>query len=88
MLAVSVKYAGYIERQKRMARRVMKMDKTRIPEGFDYDIEALSSEAREKLKLFRPETLGQASRITGVRNSDLSILMVFLGRKAAEGGTG
>jgi tRNA uridine 5-carboxymethylaminomethyl modification enzyme len=58
------------------------MDKMRIPEDFNYDIGALSTEAREKLRKFRPETLGQASRISGVRNSDLSILMVFLGRKS------
>ncbi|HSG28174.1 MAG TPA: tRNA uridine-5-carboxymethylaminomethyl(34) synthesis enzyme MnmG [Candidatus Krumholzibacterium sp.] len=81
MLSTDVKYEGYIARQQKMARRMIKMDKTRIPGDFSYDIDALSSEAREKLERFRPETLGQASRITGVRSSDLSILMVFLGRR-------
>ncbi len=82
MLNIGIKYDGYIKRQKRTAQRIVTMDKMRIPEDFNYDIGALSTEAREKLRKFRPETLGQASRISGVRNSDLSILMVFLGRKS------
>ncbi|MCU0638279.1 MAG: tRNA uridine-5-carboxymethylaminomethyl(34) synthesis enzyme MnmG [Candidatus Krumholzibacteria bacterium] len=82
MLNIGIKYDGYIKRQKRTAQRIVVMDKMRIPEDFNYDIGALSTEAREKLRKFRPETLGQASRISGVRNSDLSILMVFLGRKS------
>ena len=71
-------YEGYIKRQKREAERVMMMDKIRIPDDFSYDIDALSAEAREKLKKFRPVTLGQASRISGLRFSDLSILMIYL----------
>ncbi len=82
MLNIGIKYDGYIKRQKRTAQRIVVMDKMRIPEDFNYDIGALSTEAKEKLRKFRPETLGQASRISGVRNSDLSILMVFLGRKS------
>ncbi len=82
MLRIGIKYDGYIRRQKRTAQRIIVMDKMKIPGDFDYDIDALSTEAREKLRKFRPETLGQASRISGVRNSDLSILLVFLGRKA------
>ena len=77
-LEVRVKYEGYIRRQKREAERVMAMDKIRIPGDFSYDIGALSAEAREKLKKFRPLTLGQASRISGLRFSDLSILMIYL----------
>jgi len=77
-LEVRVKYEGYIKRQKREAERVMMMDKIRIPDDFSYDIGALSAEAREKLKKFRPVTLGQASRISGLRFSDLSILMIYL----------
>ena len=77
-LEIRIKYDGYIKRQKRMAERVLQMDKVRIPEEFSFDIEALSTESREKLKRFRPLTLGQASRISGVRFSDLSILMVYL----------
>lgn len=88
MLAIDIKYEGYIRRQKKMAQRLHRMDKTRIPDDFSYDIDALSTEAREKLVKFRPETLGQASRISGVRNSDLSILMIFLGRPANGGDEG
>ena len=56
------------------------LDRMRIPDGFSYGIQALSTEAREKLERFRPLTLGQASRISGVRTSDLSILMVYIER--------
>ena len=81
MLGIEIKYDGYIARQKRMALKLVKMDKMTIPGDFSFEIEALSREAREKLNRFRPETLGQASRISGVRNSDLSILMIFLEKK-------
>ena len=61
------------------------MERWKIPEGFSYsDIEALSAEAREKLEKFRPETLGKAARLAGVRVSDISVLMVFLERAANE----
>jgi tRNA uridine 5-carboxymethylaminomethyl modification enzyme len=79
-LETRVKYEGYIRRQRRMADRLVRLDRMRIPEGFSYDIKALSSEAREKLELYRPMTLGQASRISGVRTSDLSIIMIYLDR--------
>ncbi len=85
MLSINLKYDGYIKRQKKTAQKIMRMDKTRIPDHFSFEIDALSTEAREKLEKFRPETLGQASRITGVRNSDLSVLMVFLGRHFSVG---
>ena len=79
-LETRVKYDGYIKRQRRMADRLLRLDRMPIPEGFSYDIKALSSEAREKLERFRPVTLGQASRISGVRTSDLSIIMIFIDR--------
>lgn len=88
MLLTVIKYEGYIKRQNRMAQRLEKMDRIMIPEGFSFDIGALSTEAREKLERFKPETLGQASRISGVRNSDLSILMIYLERDAKESGRG
>ncbi len=84
MLSIRIKYDGYIRRQKKIAEKLMRMDRISIPEEFSYDIQALSTEAREKLKKFRPETLGQASRISGVRISDLSILMVFIDRLGEE----
>ncbi|MCK4350894.1 MAG: tRNA uridine-5-carboxymethylaminomethyl(34) synthesis enzyme MnmG, partial [Candidatus Krumholzibacteria bacterium] len=79
-LETRVKYEGYIKRQRRMADRLLRLDRMPIPEGFSYDIKALSSEAREKLEQFRPVTLGKASRISGVRTSDLSIIMIFIDR--------
>jgi tRNA uridine 5-carboxymethylaminomethyl modification enzyme len=79
-LEIRVKYEGYIRRQHRMADRLLRLDRMLIPEGFSYDIKALSAEAREKLERFRPVTLGQASRISGVRTSDLSIIMIYLDR--------
>jgi len=84
-LEIRVKYDGYIRRERRTADRLLKLDRMRIPEGFSYGIQALSTEAREKLERFRPLTLGQASRISGVRTSDLSILMVYIERIRREG---
>jgi tRNA uridine 5-carboxymethylaminomethyl modification enzyme len=79
-LEIRVKYGGYIKRQRRMADSFLRIDRIKIPPGFSFAIDALSTEAREKLQRFRPATLGQASRISGVRTSDLSILMVFIER--------
>lgn len=77
----AVKYSGYIERQTRDIRAVREMEARRIPVDFPFDtISALSTEARQKLNAKRPETVGQASRISGVRASDLSILVVHLER--------
>ncbi len=84
-LEIRVKYEGYIRRERRMADRLLGLERMRIPEGFSFGIEALSAEAREKLERFRPLTLGQASRISGVRSSDLSILMVYMERQRREG---
>ncbi len=84
-LEIRQKYHGYIRRQDRTAEKLRRMERRKIPEGFSYsDIEALSTEAREKLEKFRPETLGKAARLAGVRNSDISVLMVFLERAANE----
>ncbi len=79
-LEIRIKYEGYIRRQRRVADRLLGMERMKIPLDFSYDIGGLSTEAREKLRRFRPVTLGQASRISGVRSSDLSIIMVFLER--------
>jgi len=83
-LEIRVKYNGYIRRQRRVAERLLHMDRMSIPADFSYEVDALSTEAREKLKMFRPVTLGQASRISGVRTSDLSIIMVLLDRSRRE----
>jgi tRNA uridine 5-carboxymethylaminomethyl modification enzyme len=84
-LEVRVKYEGYIRRQKRFVDRMLQMERMRIPPDFDLDIEALSAEARLKLKKFRPDTIGQASRLSGVRSSDLSILLIYLTKMKREG---
>lgn len=83
---LDIKYEGYIARQDLQIRRFEKMEKLKIPEDFDYDrVEGISHESREKLKTIRPVSLGQASRISGVRNSDIAVLMVLLNRKGSAG---
>jgi tRNA uridine 5-carboxymethylaminomethyl modification enzyme len=85
-LDIRIKYDGYIKRQDRMAEKMKAIERVKIPENFPYgEIGALSTEAREKLTFFRPRTLGQASRIAGVRVSDLSVLMVLI-EKERRGG--
>jgi tRNA uridine 5-carboxymethylaminomethyl modification enzyme len=83
-----VKYEGYIDRQARDVQALSDMEARRIPRGFPFEaVAGLSTEAREKLRAKQPETLAQASRIAGVRASDLSILAVHLerARKSATG---
>lgn len=78
---ILTKYASYIEKEEKMAQKLHELEGFRIPVTFDYDnLKAVSSEGREKLKTIRPETIGQASRISGVSPADISILMVYLGR--------
>ncbi len=77
----AVKYEGYIVRQEEQVGRFRRMEEKLIPRDFDWDgLPGLSAEAREKLKLIRPASVGQASRISGVRPPDIAILMVSLGR--------
>ena len=76
---VELKYEGYIERERRNMERLQRFEALGIPGRFDYGaVEALSRESREKLALVRPRTLGQASRISGVRPADISVLLVHL----------
>lgn len=78
---IQIKYNGYIEREKETVLKVNKLEGIRIPKAFDYrKINAISSESREKLNHIKPETIGQASRISGVSPSDINILLVFMGR--------
>ncbi len=78
---LEIKYEGFIRRQNEQAERVRKLDSKAIPKSFDFlSIVALSTEAREKLDKIRPQTIGQASRISGVSPADISILLVHLGR--------
>lgn len=74
-----IKYAGYIERQRHQVEQAEKYDNVKLPAELDYtQLVHLSKETREKLNRIRPETLGQAARIGGVRPADVSVLMVFL----------
>jgi tRNA uridine 5-carboxymethylaminomethyl modification enzyme len=76
---IDFKYRYYIERQDRRVEKLHKMEGFRIPADFDYGrIVSLSAESRQKLEKIRPLTLGQASRISGIRNSDIMLLMVYL----------
>lgn len=76
---IQIKYAGYIEKEFEMVEEMNKKENMIIPETLEYErINSLSSEGRQKLDRVRPETLGQASRISGVTPSDISVLMVYL----------
>ncbi len=78
---ISMKYSGYIEKEQDMADRMSRLEDLHLHSDFDYGrITSLSAEAREKLASIKPRTLGQASRISGVSPSDISVLMVHLGR--------
>lgn len=78
---IQVKYSGYIDKEKLNADKLQRLENIKIPEGFDYSkLKSLSFEAREKLNHIRPATISQASRISGVSPSDISVLLVYLGR--------
>ncbi|MCF7943376.1 MAG: tRNA uridine-5-carboxymethylaminomethyl(34) synthesis enzyme MnmG, partial [Spirochaetia bacterium] len=78
---LDIKYAGYIDRQERQVNRFRRMERIKIPIDYDYSaVEGISNESKEKLNRIRPISVGQASRISGVRNSDIAVLMVLLGR--------
>jgi tRNA uridine 5-carboxymethylaminomethyl modification enzyme len=78
---IKMKYEGYIEKEQQLVDKMGKLEGVRIIDSFDFrKITSLSHEAREKLSKVRPTTLGQASRISGVSPSDISVLMVYMGR--------
>ena len=78
-VCIRIKYEGYIERQERQVAAFKKMEKKLIPEDIDYDeVSSLRLEARQKLKLFKPRSVGQASRISGVTPADVSVLLIYL----------
>ena len=79
---ISIKYEGYIKRQAVQAEQFKKLEKRRIPSDIDYDdIDGLRIEARQKLIKIKPESLGQASRISGVSPADIAVLMIYLKTK-------
>ncbi len=80
-VAIRLKYESYIEREQKMAEKIESLSNYIIKTDFDYDrVKALSSEGREKLKKIKPETIGQASRISGVNPSDISVLTIYMGK--------
>ncbi|MCQ2521648.1 MAG: tRNA uridine-5-carboxymethylaminomethyl(34) synthesis enzyme MnmG [Lachnospiraceae bacterium] len=79
---IAIKYDGYIKRQEQQVKQFKKMETRRIPVDLDYDeVSSLRLEARQKLKEFRPDNIGQASRISGVTPADVSVLLVYLDAK-------
>lgn len=75
---IEIKYSGYIERERELAQKMLRLENIRIKDRFDYhSIESLSTEARQKLSAIQPETLAQASRIPGVSPSDINVLLVL-----------
>jgi tRNA uridine 5-carboxymethylaminomethyl modification enzyme len=78
---VQVKYSGYIEKERNNAEKTSRLEDVKIPEDFDYNvIKSMSTEARQKLSRIRPVTISQASRISGVSPSDVSVLLIHMGR--------
>jgi tRNA uridine 5-carboxymethylaminomethyl modification enzyme len=78
---IQIKYASYIEREKEMAEKMKNLENLLIPEQYDYNkLVALGTEAKQKLSKIKPNTIGQASRISGINPSDIQILMIHIGR--------
>jgi tRNA uridine 5-carboxymethylaminomethyl modification enzyme len=80
-----IKYEGYIAQQRREVQKFSKLEKKKIPAGLNYDeIHGIGREAKEKLKKILPESIGHAARIPGISSCDLSLLAVFIEKKAKE----
>ncbi|MDA7797748.1 tRNA uridine-5-carboxymethylaminomethyl(34) synthesis enzyme MnmG, partial [Flavobacteriaceae bacterium] len=78
---IEIKYAGYIEKERRTADKLKRLENIKIPFQFNYDrLASLSHEAKEKLNKIQPSTLAQAARISGINPSDISVLLVSMGR--------
>ena len=78
---IQIKYSGYIEKEKANADKLNRLESVKIPKDFDYNkLKSISAEALEKLIKIKPETISQASRISGVSPNDISVLLVFMGR--------
>ena len=78
---IQVKYSGYIDKERNNADKLTRLEDVKIPENFDYEkIKSMSIEAKQKLAKIRPVTISQASRISGVSPSDISVLLIYMGR--------
>ena len=76
---INIKYDGYIRRQLKQVEQFKKLEAKKIPADIDYEkVGSLRIEARQKLELYRPISIGQASRISGVSPADISVLLVYL----------
>ena len=78
---LTVKYGGYLDREKQTAEKMKRLENIKIPTGFEFEkLHSISTEGRQKLKEIGPLTIGQASRISGVSPSDINVLLIYLGR--------
>ncbi len=78
---IQVKYSGYIEKEKNNADKLTRLEDMIIPDNFNFDIiQSISIEAKQKLNKIRPRTIAQASRISGVSPSDISVLLIYMWR--------
>jgi len=78
---IFIKYSGYIEKEKNNVAKLSRLENIKIPASFDYNkLNSVSIEARQKLTKIKPTTIAQASRISGVSPSDVSVLLVYMGR--------
>jgi len=78
---IKMKYNGYIEREKDVAEKIKRMNELKIPDDIDFaELKSISTEGRQKLSRIRPETIGMASRISGVSPADISVLLIYLGK--------
>ena len=86
MMEVQIKYEGYIKKQEQQIEKFRKLEDRRLPQDFDYDsVEGLRIEARQKLNSFRPLSVGQASRISGVSPADINVLLIHLEKMRRRG---
>ena len=78
---IAVKYEGYIARERKMADKIKRLERIKLDEDFEYErLKSISTEARQKLSRIKPRSIGQASRISGVSPSDISVLLIYMGR--------
>ena len=78
---VKIKYSGYISKEQNVADKIIRLEGTSIPADMNYTkLNSLSNESKEKLNFVKPTTIGQASRISGIKPTDINILLIYLGR--------
>ena len=79
---INIKYDGYLQRQLRQVEQFKRLEMRKLPEDLDYDaVPSLRTEARQKLRQYRPSSIGQASRLAGVSPADISVLLIYMERR-------